>query len=115
MTEEVVVRFVDLSVDRRNSILIFSGLPTEEADFGPDGQIRPDWVAITHARLAENCESWNLYYLSSAGYVYAIEQYETLEIAMDQAQADAGVMHAEWTHCWASVPEDGVIPRSAVP
>ena len=40
-------------------------------------------------------------------------QYETLEIALDQAQAELGVERGEWQACEVEVlDEDGALPAS---
>ena len=82
--------------------------------------IRPDWVAITHGivtsdRLVAPGEGFNIAFLTDNGQHLAFMQFETLEIAIDQAHAIAGIRHGEWTACHVEVTDDeGRIPWSLV-
>lgn len=111
MSVEIILQYVD----RRSAIQIFSNLLHSGMEYGPDGQILPDWLAITRVTSPAERETWILYFLSRDGDTYEVVQDETLEIAMDTAYADADVGHEEWQRCFVPVPESGVIPRSMVP
>jgi len=84
--------------------------------------IDPHWVAITHA-VAERegridfSEGFCIYFLTDDGHMLAYEQFDTLEIALDQANAIAGIPRTSWTECHVELPldQDGVrIPWSYV-
>ncbi len=76
--------------------------------------IDPDWLAITHAQSeADNIDSYNLVFLTFAGVCITWFQFETLEIALDQADDIVGVHASEWTTCHREITnEDGTIPWS---
>ncbi len=44
-------------------------------------------------------EGFCVYYLSDDGQILDYGQYDTLEIAMDQVNAIAGIRGDEWTEC----------------
>jgi hypothetical protein len=88
--------------------------PRGEAEFGPDGEIRPDWLAISYVDAPFDRGVCVLYFLSNSGYVYESLQYETLLIAMDQAHALTGIQRDEWNSCSVPVSAGGLIPRSLV-
>ena len=77
--------------------------------------IRPDWVGITHgiiwsAKRPGGIDGYNLYFLMDDGQCLAMEQFETLEIAIDQARRIAGIRQDEWQECRVKVAaEDGSI------
>lgn len=73
--------------------------------------IRPDWVAITHGvsrstRWPKGIEGFNLCFLLDDGQLLALECFETLEIALDQAKAISGIRHDEWETCEVEVRSD---------
>ena len=82
--------------------------------------INPDWVAITHAVVPNEGrinprEGFCVYYLSDDGEILGYGQYETLEIAVDQVNAIAGIRGDEWTDCHVELRGDyDTIPWSHV-
>ena len=75
----------------------------------PPLPINPDWAAVTHA-IDGNNESFNLVFFRFDGTPITWEQFETLEIAVDQAHAIVGIEHSEWENCDAEIlSEDGTI------
>jgi hypothetical protein len=79
----------------------------------PDEPIRPDWIAVTEVTAqGQEPHSWPMYFLTNDGEVLASFQWETLEVAMDQAHAIAGIPRATWCECRVAVPKSGRIPRT---
>jgi len=82
--------------------------------------INPDWVTITHAVVPHEgrtnpLEGFCVYYLSDSGQILDDGQYDTLEIAMDQVNAIAGIRGDEWTECHVELRgEYDTIPWSHV-
>jgi hypothetical protein len=82
--------------------------------------IAPDWLAITRAisrseRVPSGIEGYVLYFLLDDGTCLASEQYETLQVAIDQAKATVGIGKDEWCECRVKVTaEDGTIRWSDV-
>ena len=80
--------------------------------------IDPDWVAITHAIVAREGrtdfhDGFCMYFLTEDRRTLAYEQFETL--ALDQANAIAGIPLTEWRECHVGLPEyqdDDRIPWS---
>jgi hypothetical protein len=71
-----------------------------------------DWLAVTHSVTPYHgrvpLERWILYLVDDRGNVGHVEQFDTLEIALDQAHSIFGVERDEWreTHV---VIEDGPV------
>ena len=82
--------------------------------------INPDWVAITHAVVPHEgrinpLEGFCVYYLSDSGRILDYRQYDTLEIALDQVNAIAGIRGDEWRECHVELRgEYDTIPWSHV-
>ncbi len=55
-----------------------------------------------------------VYFLCDNGEILELLQFETLEIALDQAKWIAGIRHSDWIGCNVRVPEDGRISRDLV-
>lgn len=71
-------------------------------------------VARTERRPG-GTEGFNLYFLLDDGRALAVECLESLEIALDQSRAIAGIRHDEWRACQVEVrSEDGSFRRSDV-
>ena len=77
--------------------------------YAPD-PIRPDWLAIVFVPSTPNSvvESFVLYFLDADGNDLEFLQFDTLEIALDQANAIAGVANGDWTQCSTPIPEEWV-------
>ena len=109
--EEFIVRYTRLRDELK---------PVEISMGDPPAPIRPDWVAITHAhiwsrRRPNGIEGFNLTFFMDEGLRVTSEQFETLEIALDQAKAIVGIRHDEWRTCHVEITtEDGSIPWSGV-
>jgi hypothetical protein len=77
--------------------------------------INPDWVGINHAvwkdaQRSGVAEGYNLAFYRDSGEVLEYLQFDTLEIALDQAKAIAGIQPSEWRECNVSVSNDGQVP-----
>jgi hypothetical protein len=78
-----------------------------------DEAMRPDWVAISHVRIwsarrPAGIESFELYFLMDDGSQLDWYGFDTLQIAVDQAKAIAGVQEHEWKACHLKSPrKDG--------
>ena len=99
---ETIVRYTRLPPELR-PVAIFSADTLEPID--------PDWVAITHAIAAREgrtdfLDGFCIYFLADDGRMLAYEQFETLEIAIDQANAIARIPLSAWTECHIVLPED---------
>lgn len=80
-----------------------------------DEPINPDWVGINHTILkvpqgSEEGEAYNLAFYLDDGELLEYLQFDTLEIALEQAKAIAGVEPLEWRECSVSVSSDGRVP-----
>ena len=86
----------------------------------PPQRINPDWVAITHgvirsSRRPDGIEGYNLSFLMDDGHCLTHVQFETLEIAIDQAHAIVGIRTDEWMPCRVEITDDaGSIPWHVV-
>src|SRR2546422_10843839 len=72
--------------------------------------IDPDWVAITHAITAREGrvdfdDNFCMHFLTDDGRMLAYEQFDTLEIALDRANAIAGIPLNGWGECHIKLPE----------
>ena len=99
---ETIVRYTRLPPELR-PVDIFSADTLEPID--------PDWVAITHAIVAREgridfLDGYCMYFLADDGRMLAYEQFDTLEIAIDQANAIAGIPRSAWKECRVALPED---------
>lgn len=108
---ETVVRYVRL----RNELK-----PVEIYMGDPPAPINPDWVAITHAilcspRRPDGIESFNLTFFLDDGQCLTWQQFDTMEIAIDQANAIVGIRPDEWHTCCVEIAnDDGTMPWSNV-
>ena len=100
---EFVILYADASLCRQ-PLPIYSGDPPEP--------IAPDWLVITES-LIPGCvaDTFLLYFLRENGEILEVLQWETLEIALDQADSIAGMRHSSWSRCRLQVPESGRIAR----
>ena len=75
--------------------------------YAPD-PIRPDWLAIVFVPSSPNfvVESYVLYFLDADGNDLEFLPFDTLEIALDQARAIAGVADSDWTQCSTPIPKE---------
>ena len=64
--------------------------------------VQPDWLAITHA-TGKNIDSFNLVFFGGDGNPIDWVQYDSVEIALDQAHAMIGVERSEWESCKAEI------------
>jgi hypothetical protein len=104
---ETIIRYTRLPPELR-PVEIFSADTLEPID--------PDWVAITHAIVAREgrvdfLDGYCIYFLADDGRMLAYEQFDTLEIAVDQANAIAGIPRSAWKECHIVLPEDDDIER----
>ena len=82
--------------------------------------IDPDWVAITHAFVpiegrVDALEAFCMHFLTEIGEMLGHYQFDTLEIALDQAHAIAGIPLTDWRACHVERPEhDDLIPWSLI-
>ena len=88
---ETIVRYAPLD-PARNSVEIYTSGPQP---------IDPFWIAVTDVwssfgDLTYPKQGFVLYFLASDGHILAREQFETLEIALDQAHSIAGVGFDQW-------------------
>jgi hypothetical protein len=109
--DETVVRYVRLRNELK-PVEIYMGDPPE--------LIKPDWVAITHAilrsgRRPDGIEGFNLVFFMDDGQCVTWEQFETMQIAIDQAKSIIGMLPDEWHTCRVEiVNDDGTIPWTNV-
>ena len=73
--------------------------------------IDPDWVAITRAVIGREgrtdfLDGFCMYFLTDDGRMLAYQQFDTLKIALDQANAIAAIPLADWSECHIELPED---------
>jgi hypothetical protein len=99
---ETIVRYTRLPAELR---------PVEIYPVDTLEPIDPDWVAITHAVSVREgrtdfSEGYCMYFLTDDGRMLAYEQFDTLEIALDQANAIAGIPQTAWRECHVELPED---------
>ncbi len=94
--QEIILRKVILRKELK-PVEIYMGDPAK--------LIEPDWVAISHA-VAKDRDSYNLLFFKFEGECLTWEQFETLEIALDQAKAIVGLNHSEWDRCEIEITND---------
>lgn len=75
----------------------------------PPAPIPCEWLGIAHVNDGPPAdpETFLLYFLSEVGVVLEVLQYETLEIALDQAHAICGYPQNEWVMCDIPVLDNG--------
>jgi len=75
-----------------------------------------EWLGIAHVGDGPPAspETFLLYFLDEVGVVQEMLQYETLEIAADQAHAICGLPQQEWASCDIPVVEDGAYDVEAL-
>lgn len=78
----------------------------------PPEYIKADWVGISHSVLKlpqrfEEVESYIVNFYRGNGELLEALQFDTLDIAVNQAKAIAGIESSEWRECNISVPDDG--------
>jgi hypothetical protein len=71
----------------------------------PPRPIEPDWLAISHW-ISGDGEGCNLVFFRFTGDPITSEQFDTLQIALDQAHAIVGVKHSEWQPCHVEIKDD---------
>jgi hypothetical protein len=73
----------------------------------PPKPINASWLALSRVpERAEGPERYLLYFLSESGELLECLPFETLEIAVDQACAIAGLPKATWCSCKVEVTQD---------
>lgn len=84
--------------DELNPVPVYSG--------DPPAPIRCAWLVVTHVPEGPPAtpETFLLYFLGQEGEIHECLQYETLEIAIDQAHAVAGLPRSAWIACDAAAP-----------
>ena len=80
-----------------------------------DEPINPDWVGINHSvskvpQRSDEVEGYNLAFYRDDGELLEYLQFDSLEIALDQAKAIVGVQPSEWRECNVTVSSDGRVP-----
>ena len=95
-TANVLVRFLKLP-EHLKPVPIYAPEP-----------IRPVWLAVSFVPSTPKnvAESYVLSFLDAVGDELEFIQFDTLEIALDQALAIAGVEHADWTECSTPIPDE---------
>lgn len=109
-TEQTLIRFVRLRDDLKPLDYCIS--PTSTA-------ISPDWLGVSrvcsrHRHRTDVQEDFILHYFMDDGRELTWEQYENLEIALDQAAYTVGVRRSEWRECCIPNHDDEQIPWSRV-
>lgn len=102
---EILIRRARIG-EHLNPLPIYSGDPPEP--------INADWVGITHCvhELEHRkgfFENFTLYFYSAEGKDLGYFQFDTLQIALDQATAIAGIQPNDWESCSIHMPEDGIM------
>ena len=71
--------------------------------------IEPDWVAISSAThpIPGKPPSYILYFIGSSGDILEVLQWDTIQIALDQARQLANVDDSGWATCNLDVPSSG--------
>ncbi len=92
-------------------VSIFTGDPPEP--------IKADWIGISHSILklpqrSDEIESYIVNFYSERGDLLEALQFETLDIALDQAKAIVGIAPTEWRNCSVPVPDDGRVSWDAI-
>ena len=107
---ESLIRYAPLSEELK-PVSIFAG--------DPPVPIKVDWIGISHSVLrlpqrSEEIESYIVNFYSEPGELLEALQFETLNIALDQAKAMAGIAPTEWRNCNVPVPDDGRVSWDAI-
>ncbi len=92
-------------------ILLLTGEPPES--------IKADWIGISHSvsklpHRSDELESYIVNFYSDDGELLEALQFDTLDIALDQAKAIAGIEVTEWRKCNMPVPHDGRVSWSVI-
>ena len=108
---EVVVRCVRLRENLKPMSDYMMGDPPEP--------LNPTWVGIScfvrrSARIPNGRESYKLCFYDEQGKEITHNDFDTLEIALDQATAIVGIGRHEWRECSVQVPESGEVPLKSV-
>jgi hypothetical protein len=108
---EIVLRCVRLRAELKPMSHYLIGDPPEP--------LNPTWVGISRfvrssPRIPEGRESYKLCFYDKQGEEITYNGFDTLEIALDQAKAIAGIRKDEWCECNIQVPESGEVPLSSV-
>jgi hypothetical protein len=98
--EERMIRVARLPTALR-PVPIYSG--------DPPAPIPCEWLGVSHVNDGPPAspETFILYFLDEGGVAREVLQYETLEIAVDQAHAICGYPQHEWATCEIPVLEGG--------
>lgn len=104
--EEILMGYVRLR-DELKPVQIFI-TPSDGKSAEP---INPDWVGVTRAtvrtpRRTEPIEAFLIRFYKDAGECITWEQFDSLEIALDQAKAIVGIRHDEWNRCRVTIKTD---------
>ncbi len=107
---ENVIRYVRLREELK-PLPIFAGHPPEP--------INVDWVGISHSisktsQWTDARESYLVNFYAGDGELLECLQFDTLDIALDQSHAIAGIARNEWRNCNVDVSDDGSVPWSRV-
>jgi hypothetical protein len=107
---ESLIRYAPLSEELR-PVSIFAGDPAVP--------IKADWIGISHCvvRLpprSEEIESYIVNFYSERGELLEALQFETLNIALDQAKSIAGIAPSDWRNCNVPVPDDRRVSWDAI-
>ena len=75
--------------------------------YSPD-PISAEWLAITFAPATPKnvVESYVIFFFDSDGRELEFLQFDTLDIALDQAHAIVGVKQDEWHQCSKPLPDE---------
>lgn len=66
------------------------------------------------SQRSDELESYIVNFYSDDGELLEALQFDTLEIALDQAKAIAGIESSEWRKCNVVVPDDGRVSWGAI-
>ena len=107
---ENVIRHARLREELK-PVPIFAGDPPEP--------INVHWIGISHSisktpQWSDARESYLVNFYGGDGQPLECLQFDTLDIALDQSHAIAGIERNEWGHCNVLVPDDGIVPWSMV-
>jgi len=81
----------------------------------PPAPITPDWAAITVFDPSDaSAGGATLEFLTNTGEILGHFQFDTVEIAVDQAQDIAGIARADWRLSNVVLPDDGELVTKAM-
>lgn len=107
---EIVIRYVRLK-EKLKPLPIWMSEPLKPIEADRVGINRI--VHITPQRL-NVVKGYALAFDRDNGEALEYLQFDTFEIAIDQARDIAGVQPSEWCECSVSVPNDGRVPWASV-